>query len=331
MPDEARELTFAQAINEAIREEMRSDSNVIVLGEDVAAAGGVYKLTQGLLAEFGAERVWDTPISEPTIVGLAVGAALTGYRPIAEIMFGDFLGLAMDQIVNQAAKTHYMSGGELAVPLVIRTTMGAGRRIAAQHSQSLAAWFAHIPGLKVVLPSSPYDAKGLLKTAIRDNNPVLFFEDKVMYAKKGMVPAASHEYSIPFGKADIKRPGKDLTLIATSSMVQLALDAAEELAKQGVEAEVIDPRTLVPLDEETLVKSAIKTSRCIVIDEGYERFGVTAEIAAVISKGAFYHLDVPVQRLGAMNVPIPFSPVLEDQTIPSVDSILTVARQWLAC
>jgi pyruvate/2-oxoglutarate/acetoin dehydrogenase E1 component len=329
-PTEGRELTFAQAINEGMREEMRRDDSIIVLGEDVAAAGGVYKLTQGLLAEFGPERVFDTPISEPSIVGLAVGAAMTGYRPIAEIMFGDFLGLAMDQIVNQAAKTHYMSGGKLTIPLVIRTTMGAGRRIAAQHSQSLSVWFAHIPGLKVVLPSTPADAKGLLKTAIRDNNPVLFFEDKMMYQKKGMMPEPGGDDSIPFGQADIKRPGKDLTLIATSSMVHVALEAAEELAKQGIEAEVIDPRTLFPLDEATLIASVKKTSRCMVIDEGYERYGVTAEIAAVVSKGAFYYLDAPVHRLGAMDVPIPFSPVLEDQTIPNPQAVAGVARQWLA-
>lgn len=327
-PNEEREITFAQAINEALHEEMRRDETVIVLGEDVAAAGGVYKLTQGLLSEFGPERVFDTPISEASIVGLAVGAAMTGLRPIAEIMFGDFLGLTMDQIANQAAKTHYMSGGKLTVPMVIRTTMGAGRRIAAQHSQSLSAWFAHVPGLKVVLPATPYDAKGLLKTAIRDNNPVLFFEDKMMYQKKGKVPEASHEYTLPFGKADIKREGTDLSLIATSSMVQVALEAAVELAKQGIEAEVIDPRTLMPLDEETLVNSAKKTSRCIVIDEGYQRFGVTAEIAAVVSQKAFYYLDAPVYRLGAMDVPIPFSPILEDQTIPNAAAVVGVARQW---
>jgi len=329
-PTEGREITLAEAINEAMREEMRRDGAVIVLGEDVAAAGGVYKITQGLLAEFGPERVFDTPISEATIAGLAVGAAMTGMRPIAEIMFGDFLGLAMDQIVNQAAKTHYMSGGKLAVPLVIRTTMGAGRRIAAQHSQSLSAWFAHIPGLKVALPATPYDAKGLLKTAVRDNNPVLFFEDKMMYQKKGTVPEASDEFTLPFGKADVKRPGRDLTLIATSSMVQVALDTADELARQGIEAEVIDPRTLVPLDEETLIGSVKKTSRCIVIDEGYQRFGVTAEIAAVVSQKAFYYLDAPVFRVGAMDVPVPFSPVLEDQTIPNPAAIVGITRQWLA-
>jgi pyruvate/2-oxoglutarate/acetoin dehydrogenase E1 component len=325
-PTEGREITFAQAINEAMHEEMQRDPSVFVLGEDVAAAGGVYKLTRGLLDAFGPERVRDTPISEAGITGLALGAAMTGMRPIAEIMFGDFLGLVMDQIGNQAAKVHYMSGGTFNVPLVIRTTMGAGRRAAAQHSQSLCAWVAHIPGLKVVLPSTPYDAKGLLKTAIRDNNPVIFFEDKMMYQKKGFVPDPSVEYAIPFGKADVKRTGTDITIIATSSMVQVALDAAEELAREGIDAEVIDPQTLTPLDEASLIDSVKKTSRCIVVDEGYQRFGATAEIAAVIGENAFYHLDAPVHRMGAMDVPIPFSPILEDQTIPNPTAVIKAAH-----
>jgi pyruvate/2-oxoglutarate/acetoin dehydrogenase E1 component len=329
MPTETREITFAQAINEAMHEEMRSDDSVIVMGEDVAAAGGVYKLTQGLLGKFGPERVLDTPISEAAITGLGVGAAVTGLRPIVEIMFGDFLGLAMDQIVNQAAKIHYMSGGELNVPMVIRTTMGAGKRAAAQHSQTLSAWLAHIPGLKVVVPSTPYDAKGLLKTAIRDNNPVIFFEDKMMYQKKGIVPDPSDGYSISFGEADVKRTGSDLTLIATSSMIYVALEAADELAKQGIEAEVIDPRTLTPLDEMTLVDSVKKTSYCIVIDEGYQRFGVTAEIAAIVAEKAFHHLEGPVRRIGAMDVPLPFAPVLEDQTIPTSTTVARTARDLL--
>jgi acetoin:2,6-dichlorophenolindophenol oxidoreductase subunit beta len=329
MPTESREITFAQAINEAMHEEMGQDDSVIVMGEDVAAFGGVYKLTQGLLARFGPERVWDTPISEPAIVGLGVGAAVTGLRPIVEVMFGDFLGLAMDQIVNQAAKIHYMSGGELRVPLVIRTTMGAGKRAAAQHSQTLSAWLAHIPGLKVVVPSTPYDAKGLLRTAIRDNNPVIFFEDKMMYQKKGAVPDPADVYSIPFGVADIKRAGSDITLIATSSMIYVALDAANELAEQGIEAEVIDPRTLTPLDEQTLVESVKKTSRCIVIDEGYQRFGVTAEIAAIIAENAFHYLEAPVRRIGAMDVPLPFAPVLEDQTIPTSTKVVEITRELL--
>jgi pyruvate dehydrogenase E1 component beta subunit len=249
---------------------------------------------------------------------------MTGMRPIVDIMFGDFIALAMDQIVNQAAKVHYMSGGKLKVPLVVRTTMGATRRTAAQHSQSLHAWVSHVPGLKVVLPSTPYDAKGLLKTAIRDENPVIFFEDKMMYQLKGPVP--EEDYTIPFGVADIKRTGTDITLVATSSMVQIALEAAEQLAAIGISAEVIDPRTTFPLDKNTMIESARKTSRAIVIDEGYERYGVTAEIAAVIADGAFYYLDAPVKRMGAMDVPVPFSPVLEDVTVPTATTVMDVAK-----
>lgn len=324
---EVREITFAQAVNEALREEMERDEKIIILGEDVAAAGGVWKLTEGLLDRFGSDRVLDTPISEAGIAGVGVGAAMTGMRPIVEIMFGDFLTLVMDQLVNQAAKMYYMSGGRYKVPIVIRTTLGAGRRLAAQHSQSLQAWVAHIPGLKVVLPSTPYDAKGLLKTAIRDNNPVIFFEDKLMYQKKGHVPPSSDPYTVPFGQADIKRQGSDVTVVATSSMVYVALEAAEALAGEKISVEVIDPRTLTPLDEDSLVSSVKKTSRCLVIDEGYQRFGVTAEIAAVISQKAFYHLEAPVERIGAMDVPIPFSPILEDQTIPNVDRVVSIARR----
>jgi pyruvate/2-oxoglutarate/acetoin dehydrogenase E1 component len=326
MPTSAspRQLTYAQAINEAIRQEMRRDPDIILVGEDVGRPGGVYKVTDGLFTEFGAERVIDSPITEAGIAGLGVGAAMTGMRPMVEIMFGDFMTLAMDQVVNQAAKVHYMSGGKLQVPLVIRTTMGAGRRAAAQHSQSLYAWFGHIPGLKVVVPSTPYDAKGLLKTAFRDNNPVIYFEDKMMYRISGPVP--EDDYTIPFGVADVKRMGEDITLIAVSSMVLVALEAAEELAKQGIRAEVVDPRTLTPLDEESLIKSVMKTSRCIVVDEGYQRFGASAELAAVVSRGAFYYLDAPVERIGAMDVPIPFSPVLEDQTIPNAEGVVRAAR-----
>ncbi len=326
-PANDRELTFAQAVNEALHEEMERDQRVLMIGEDVATAGGVYKLTEGLLARFGPERVIDTPISEAGIVGLGIGAAMTGMRPVVEIMFGDFMALAMDQLVNQAAKAHYMSGGKWQVPLVIRTTMGAGRRIAAQHSQSLHAWVSHIPGLKVVIPSSPYDAKGLLKTAIRDNNPVVFLEDKMMYRDKGPVP--DETYTLALGAAAVKRPGEDVTLIATSSMVSVALKAAEQLAAEGISAEVVDPRTLTPLDEDTLVQSVVKTSRCIVIDEGYQRFGASAELAALVSNKAFYYLDAPVQRLGAMDVPIPFSPVLEDQTIPNEALVIQTVRRLI--
>jgi acetoin:2,6-dichlorophenolindophenol oxidoreductase subunit beta len=320
-----RELTFAQAVREALSEEMRRDPNVYIMGEDVAEAGTPFKVLSGLVEEFGKERVLDTPISEAGFTGLAVGAAMTGLRPVVDIMFGDFITLTMDQMVNQAAKVHYMSGGKWKVPMVMRTTLGATRRSAAQHSQSLHAWFSHVPGLKVVLPSTPYDAKGLLKAAIRDENPVVFFEDKMMYKLKGPVPA--EEYTIPLGVADVKRKGSDITLIATSSMVQIALGAATLLEKNaGISAEVIDPRTTWPLDEKTLVESVKKTSRAIVLDEGYERYGVTAEIASVISAGAFYDLDAPVKRMGAMHVPIPFSPPLEDMTVPTENSVFEAAK-----
>jgi len=321
-----RELSFGQAVREALAEEMRRDSRVCIFGEDVAEAGTPFKVLSGLVEEFGTERVLDTPISEAGFTGIAVGAAMTGLRPVVDIMFGDFITLTMDQMVNQAAKVHYMSGGAWKVPMVMRTTLGATRRSGAQHSQSLHAWFSHVPGLKVVMPSTPYDAKGLLKTAIRDENPVVFFEDKMMYTKlKGPVPV--EEYTIPFGVADVKRVGRDITLVGTSSMVQVALGAASLLEEIGVSAEVVDPRTMWPLDEKTLIESAKKTSRVIVIDEGYERYGVTAEIAAVIAEGAFYNLDAPVRRMGAMHIPIPFSPPLEDATVPTEKSVFEVARK----
>jgi pyruvate/2-oxoglutarate/acetoin dehydrogenase E1 component len=329
MPDTVcRELTFAQAVREALGEEMRRDSRVCIFGEDVAEAGTPFKVLSGLVEEFGTDRVIDTPISEAGFTGLAVGAAMTGLRPVVDIMFGDFLTLTMDQMVNQAAKVHYMSGGKWKVPLVLRTTMGATRRSAAQHSQSLHAWFSHIPGLKVVLPSTPHDAKGLLKTAIRDENPVVFFEDKMMYKMKGLVPA--EEYTIPLGMADVKRAGRDVTLVAISRMVQVALGAAALLDEIGISAEVIDPRTTWPLDERTLIDSVKKTSRAIVVDEGYGRYGVTAEIASVIAEGCFYDLDSPVKRLGAMHVPIPFSPALEDLTVPTERSVFEAARALCA-
>jgi pyruvate dehydrogenase E1 component beta subunit len=328
MPEPAqRELTFAQAVREALAEEMRRDSRVCILGEDVAEAGTPFKVLSGLVEEFGTSRVIDTPISEAGFTGLGVGAAMTGVRPVIDIMFGDFLTLAMDQLVNQAAKIHYMSGGKWKVPLVLRTTLGATRRSAAQHSQSLHAWVSHVPGLKVAMPSTPYDAKGLLKASIRDDNPVVFFEDKMMYKLKGLVP--EEEYTIPLGVADVKRAGKDVTLVATSSMVQVALAAAELLEKVGISAEVIDPRTMWPLDERTLIESAKKTSRAIVIDEGYGRYGVTGEIASVIAEGAFYSLEAPVKRMGAMHVPIPFSPPLEDVTVPTEQTVFEAARALL--
>jgi pyruvate dehydrogenase E1 component beta subunit len=325
MPEVAvRELTMAEAVREALSEEMRRDPSVFIMGEDVAEAGTPFKVLSGMVEEFGKSRVIDTPISEPGFTGIGVGAAMTGLRPVVDIMFGDFLTLIMDQLVNQAAKVHYMSGGAWKVPMVLRTTLGASRRSAAQHSQSLQAWLSHVPGLKVVLPSTPYDAKGLLKTAIRDDNPVIFFEDKMMFRQKGPVPV--EDYTIPFGVADIKREGDDITLVATSSMVQVALGAAKMLEEIGVSAEVVDPRTTWPLDEKTLIESAQKTSRAIVLDEGYEKYGITAEIASVIATGAFYDLDAPVKRIGAMHVPIPFSPPLEDATIPTEKAVFEAAR-----
>ena len=326
MPESnGRELTYGDAIKEALAEELRRDPRVFMLGEDIAEAGTTFRVLNGLVEEFGPERVLDTPISEPGFTGLAVGAAMTGMRPIVDIMFGDFSGLIMDQVANQAAKIHYMSGGKLNVPMVLRTTMGAGRRSAAQHSQSLHAWYSHIPGLKVVVPATPYDAKGLMKSAIRDDNPVVILEDKMMYRTvKGPVPA--DDYTIPLGVADVKREGTDITLVATSSMVYVALEAAKLLSEIEVSAEVVDPRTLVPLDKQALIESVKKTSRAIVIDEGYEQYGVTAELALVIADGAFYYLDAPVKRMGAMNVPIPFSPALEDLTIPNPQQVLEMAK-----
>lgn len=318
-----REITYREAIREALREEMLRDERVFLMGEDIGVYGGCFKVTEGLMDEFGEDRVRDTPISEAGFTGLGVGAAMTGMRPVVEIMFGDFITIAMDQIVNQAAKIHYMSGGKVKVPLTVRTTLGAGRSSAAQHSQSLHAWFCHVPGLKVAIPSTPYDAKGLLKTAIRDDNPVVIFEDKMMYGLQG--PVSEEEYLIPFGEAEVRREGGDLTIVATSSMVHTALAAAKTLSEQGVEAEVIDPRTLIPLDVGALVKSAMKTGRVILVDEGYQQYGVTGEIASVIYEGAFDYLDAPIRRIGAMNVPIPFSVPLEMATIPSAEEIVKAA------
>src|SRR5258707_2803258 len=326
MPEVAqRELTFAQAVREALAEEMRRDSRVCIFGEDVAEAGTPFKVLSGLVEEFGAGRVIDTPISEAGFTGVGVGAAMTGLRPVVDIMFGDFITLTMDQMVNQAAKVHYMSGGTWKVPMVLRTTLGATRRSAAQHSQSLHAWLSHVPGLKVAMPSTPYDAKGLLKTAIRDENPVVFFEDKMMYKLKGPVP--SEDYTIAFGVADVKRAGRDITIVATSSMVHVAPGASELLEKAGISAEVSDPRTTWPLDEKTLIESAKKTSRVIVLDEGYSRYGVTAEIAAVIASWGFYNLVSAGNRIGAVKVPFSFSRPLEDVTLPTEESVFAAARE----
>ena len=323
-----REITLSQAVNEAIAEEMRRDETVFLIGEDVAEAGTPFKVLSGLVEEFGTNRVIDTPIAEPGFMGIAVGAAMTGARPIVDLMFGDFLYLVMDQLCNQAAKTHYMSGGKLSVPLVLRTNLGATRRSAAQHSQSLQALVAHIPGLKVAMPSSAYEAKGLMKTAIRDDSPVVIFEDKLMYQDKAPVP--EEEFLIPFGEANILREGNDVTLIGTSSMRQVCEKAAELLEADGISAEVMDPRTIVPLDEDTLLASARKTSRVIVVDEGHQSYGVTAEIAARINEKAFYHLDAPVIRMGAMDVPVPFSPALEDLTVPTPEGVAANARKLMS-
>ena len=322
MPDQ--ELSFREAIAQAMREEMQRDETVFLIGEDVGASGGIFKCSEGLLEEFGPERVIDSPIAEAGYIGLGVGAAMTGMRPITELMFGDFSLLTMEQIVNQAAKIRYMSGGQCKVPLTIRLSMGAGRSSAAQHSQSLHALFSHIPGLKVAIPSCPYDAKGLLKTAIRDDNPVLFFEDKMMYTETG--PVAEDEYTIPFGQAEIKRTGDDITLIATSSMVGVVLKAADLLAEEGISAEVVDPRTLYPLDQETLLESVRKTGYAAVVAEGVKRYGITGELASRITEEAFDYLDAPVARIGAADVPVPFSPSLEYPTIPDEQGVVQVVH-----
>ncbi len=326
-PAATREITYVMALNEALREEMRRDPRVFVMGEDVAIwgnKGGVYGVTQGLYEEFGAERVRDTPISEEAIVGTAVGAAVTGMRPVAEIMYIDFMALAMDPLVNQGAKLRYMFGGKARVPVVIRTQEGAGRGIAAQHSQSLEAWFVHIPGIKVAVPSTPADAKGLLKTAIRDDNPVMFIEHKMLYATKGPVPEG--EYTIPFGKADIKRAGKDVTFIGIHTMIPKGLAAAEKLAAEGISVEVIDPRTLVPLDVETIVNSVKKTGRVVIAHEAYERGGVAGEIAMQIMEHAFDYLDAPIVRVCGRNVPVPYNLRLERAAIPQEEDIVNALR-----
>jgi len=314
-----KKITYAQAIAEAIDEEMQRDKNIILLGEDVGKLGGNFKATVGLYEKYGEWRVRDTPISENSFTGLGLGAALTGLRPIVEIMFSDFMMLAGDQIGNQAAKIRYMSGGQAMVPLTIRTTLGGGRSSAAQHSQSLQAIVCHIPGLKVVMPSSAAEAKGLLKTAIRDDNPVIFFEHKMEYNKTYEVP--EEEYTIPFGVANIIKEGKDITIVGTSNQALKALQAAEELAKEGIDAEIIDPRTLVPLDKNTIIKSAKKTGKLLIVDEGYERCGVAGEIAMSILKDVFYYLDAPIERLTTANLPLPFSPALEFPIIPDKKKI----------
>ncbi|HEX2924610.1 MAG TPA: alpha-ketoacid dehydrogenase subunit beta [Chloroflexota bacterium] len=322
-----RELTYAEAFREGLAEEMRRDPTVFVMGLEVGAAGGTFKSYEGMFEEFGPERMVDTPITEESFTGLGVGAAMTGMRPVIDIMFGDFITAAMDAVVNQAAKLYYMTGGQVTVPMVLHSVLGAGRAGAAQHSQSLHAWFAHIPGLRMVVPSTPYDVKGLIKTAVRYDGPVIFFDDKMEYKRKGVVPA--EEYLIPFGVADVKREGTDVTVVATSSMVFQALEAAEILAKEGISLEVVDPRTVSPLDIDTIVNSVKKTHHALVIDEAYQSFGVTAEIASQITEQAFDYLDAPVKRYGAMDIPVPFSPALEPATIPSAKGVVEFVHELM--
>ncbi|MDH5754297.1 MAG: alpha-ketoacid dehydrogenase subunit beta [Candidatus Bathyarchaeota archaeon] len=319
-------MTYREALREALREEMRRDPTVFLLGEDVGRYwGGAFKVTEGLAEEFGDERVRDTPISESAIIGAAVGSAITGMRPVAEIMFGDLTALAMDQIANQAAKIHYMFGGQVKVPLVIRTPFGAGVNIAAHHSQSLEAWFMHVPGLYVAVPSTPYDAKGLLKTAIRGSNPVFFCEHKLLYPIEGEVP--EEEYMVPFGIADIKREGADVTVVATLYMVHKALNAAEELEGEGISVEVVDPRTLAPLDKQAIIKSVKKTGRIVVVNEDCKTAGVSAEIAAVVAEEAIDYLDAPIKRVAEPDTPIPFSPPLEQYVIPDEKAIINAVKE----
>jgi pyruvate dehydrogenase E1 component alpha subunit len=320
-----KKIRYVQALNEALREEMLRDERVFLMGEDIAIYGGAYQVTRGLYDEFGAERVRDTPISEAAIAGAAAGAAMTGTRPVAEIMYIDFSTIATDQIVNIAAKNRYMFGGKSIVPVVYRTQGGAGRGIAEHHSQSLEAWYQHIPGIFVVMPSTPFDAKGLLKTCIRDDNPVMFIEQKLLYGTEGEVPEG--EYTVPLGVADVKREGADVTIVAYSRMVLLALEAAEDLAKEGISVEVVDPRTLKPLDAETIIGSVKKTGRAVVVHEGYRTCGVGAEIAAQIMEEAFDYLDAPVLRVAGEDVPIPMSPVLEEAAIPSKKKIVEAVRK----
>ena len=322
-----RKITYSQALNEALREEMIRDKNVILMGEDIAFYAGPYGVTQGLYKEFGLERVRDTPISEAAIAGAAAGAAMTGLRPVAEIMYIDFSTIAMDEIVNIAAKNRYMFGGKSTVPVVYRTQGGMGEQRAAHHSQSLEAWYVHVPGIFVVMPSTPFDAKGLLKTCIRDDNPVMFIEHKVLYRTSGEVPEA--EYTVPLGVADVKREGTDVTIVAYSRMVLRALEAAEELAKEGISAEVVDPRTLKPLDIDTIINSVKKTSRAVVVSEGYRNCGVGAEIAAQIMEKCFDYLDAPVARIAGEDVPPPMSPVLEAASIPDKEKIVNAVKKMV--
>jgi len=321
-----KEVRYIRAITEALKEEMARDESVFVIGEDVAYPGGSFSATRGLLEEFGGRRVKDTPISEAAIVGLALGAATQGLRPVVEIMFMDFLPLCMDQIVNQVAKTRYMFGGQYQVPLVIRTPCGGGVNAGPQHSQCLESWFAHVPGLKVVMPATPYDVKGLLKAAIRDDNPVLFVENKALYGLQGEIP--EEDYLVPIGKADVKKPGKDVTVVATSRMVHQSLEAARTLSEEGIEVEVIDLRTISPLDKETIFQSVEKTSRLVVAHEAVKAFGIGAEIAAMVAEEMIDCLDAPILRVGAPFTPVPFN--LESFYLPNAEDVIKAVKKALA-
>jgi pyruvate/2-oxoglutarate/acetoin dehydrogenase E1 component len=320
-----RKITYRDAVIEALREELRRDEKVYLLGEDIAEFGGSYKTTVGLLQEFGKERVRNTPISEAAIIGAALGSALLGMRPVAELMYVDFAGIAMDQIANQTAKVKYMFGGKARVPVTIRTQGGTGRSSAAQHAQSLEAWFLHVPGLKVVMPSNAYDLKGLLKASIRDDNPVIFIEHKLLYATSCEVP--EEEYVLPLGKAEVKRPGTDVTIVANSRMVQFSLAAADRLAADGIECEVVDPRTLAPLDEETILNSVAKTNKLVVVNEASPICGFASEVAAIVAEKGFDLLDAPIQRVTSMHTPIPFAPKLEQHVTVSEEKIMAAVKK----
>jgi pyruvate dehydrogenase E1 component beta subunit len=324
-----REITYSEAIREAMVEEMRRDPSVFLMGEDVATFGGVWGVSVGMLEAFGEERVRDTPISEIAIIGAGLGAAMMGMRPIVEIMFGDFLMCAGDQIVNQVAKARFMSGGKADVPLTIRVTSGAPGSAAAQHSQSPESWFMNVPGLKIVVPATPADAKGLLKSAIRGEDPVLFFEHKMLYADRGPV-SEDVDYTVRFGQAEVRREGRDVALIGIGIMVKKALEAAERLAQAGISAEVVDPRTLIPLDKETLIRSVAKTGRVVVAHEAHRRSGPGAEIAAMLAEEAVEYLDGPIVRVAARNVPLPYSPVLEAFVLPDVEDLVRAAQSFFA-
>jgi pyruvate dehydrogenase E1 component beta subunit len=320
-----RYLLYREALNEAMKEEMRRDPTVFVMGEGIAERGGSYKVTTGLLEEFGPSRVIDAPISEASFTGAGVGAAITGMRPVVELLFVDFALLAMDAIINQAAKFRFMTGGVGRVPLVVRTQGGSGTGVAAQHSQSLEAYFYHTPGLKLVMPSTPYDAKGLLKSAIRDDDPVIFIEHKLLYTQKGYAP--QEEYLIELGKGDIKRSGKDVTLIAWSNMIPRSLEAAEQLAREGIETEIVDPRTLVPLDVDLILASVRKTEHVVIVQEAVRRGGVASDIASIIQAEAFDFLDAPIELAAGLNTPIPYNEALERACVPQVEDIVRAVKR----